>query len=261
MDSLDLVELAQIVEDDYGVQLKGEDMEGVKTVRQAVDLVVSKLCHDPHRRHHRRGRGDAAGRRRPHPARALERRASPASRTATAAADEFEPKEHLSIKEVRRSDRFTQFALAAAEEALDEAGWEDGPPGDPDAHRLRDRHGHRRHRHARGPARRRLRDDGPGGAYRRWPIPLLMANAASRRGGHEARPARPVVRHRVRLRGRRARDRAGLRLIAYGDADASSPAAASRRSRRSPRRPSRAWARRSPTAACRVPSTRAATDS
>jgi hypothetical protein len=39
----DLVELAQIVEDEYGVQLKGEDMEGVKTVRQSVDLVMSKL--------------------------------------------------------------------------------------------------------------------------------------------------------------------------------------------------------------------------
>ena len=43
IDSLDLVELAQIVEDEYGVQLKGEDMEGIKTVRQAVDLVMSKL--------------------------------------------------------------------------------------------------------------------------------------------------------------------------------------------------------------------------
>jgi acyl carrier protein len=43
VDSLDLVELAQIVEDDYGVQLKGEDMEGVTTVRQAVDLVLAKL--------------------------------------------------------------------------------------------------------------------------------------------------------------------------------------------------------------------------
>jgi acyl carrier protein len=43
VDSLDLVELAQIVEDEYSVQLKGEDMEGVKTVRQAVDLVMSKL--------------------------------------------------------------------------------------------------------------------------------------------------------------------------------------------------------------------------
>ena len=44
VDSLDLVELAQIVEDDYGVQLKGEDMEGVKSFRQAVDLVMSKLA-------------------------------------------------------------------------------------------------------------------------------------------------------------------------------------------------------------------------
>jgi acyl carrier protein len=43
VDSLDLVELAQIVEEEYGVQLKGEDMEGVKTVSQAVDLVTSKL--------------------------------------------------------------------------------------------------------------------------------------------------------------------------------------------------------------------------
>ena len=43
VDSLDLVELAQIVEEEYGVQLKGEDMEDVKTVRQAVDLVTSKL--------------------------------------------------------------------------------------------------------------------------------------------------------------------------------------------------------------------------
>jgi acyl carrier protein len=43
VDSLDLVELAQIVEDEYGVHLKGEDMEGITTVRQAVDLVMSKL--------------------------------------------------------------------------------------------------------------------------------------------------------------------------------------------------------------------------
>ena len=47
-------------------------------------------------------------------------------------ASEFDPKEHLSIKEARRADRFTQFALAAAKEALEDAGWDDGPPGDPD---------------------------------------------------------------------------------------------------------------------------------
>ena len=43
VDSLDLVELAQIVEDEYGVKLTTEDMEGMKTVRQAVDLVLSRL--------------------------------------------------------------------------------------------------------------------------------------------------------------------------------------------------------------------------
>ena len=42
VDSLDLVELAQIVEDEYGVQLKGEDMENLKTVGQAVDLVAER---------------------------------------------------------------------------------------------------------------------------------------------------------------------------------------------------------------------------
>ncbi|HEY1276546.1 MAG TPA: beta-ketoacyl-[acyl-carrier-protein] synthase II [Thermoleophilaceae bacterium] len=45
---------------------------------------------------------------------------------------EFEPKEHLSIKEVRRSDRFTQLALLAAREAVADAGWDDGPPVDRD---------------------------------------------------------------------------------------------------------------------------------
>src|ERR671927_114762 len=63
IDSLDLVELAQIVEDEYGVP------------------------------------------------------------------SEFEPKEHLSVKEVRRADRFTQLALAAAGEALEDAGWDGAPPG------------------------------------------------------------------------------------------------------------------------------------
>ena len=51
-------------------------------------------------------------------------------------ASEFEPKEHLSIKEVRRSDRFTQLALAAAGEALEDAGWDDGPPVRPGPRRL-----------------------------------------------------------------------------------------------------------------------------
>lgn len=42
IDSLDLVELAQIVEDDYGVVLKGEDMKELKTVGDAVDLITDR---------------------------------------------------------------------------------------------------------------------------------------------------------------------------------------------------------------------------
>ena len=47
------------------------------------------------------------------------------------ACTEFEPTEHLSVKEVRRADRFTQFALIASDEALAEAGWDGDPPYDP----------------------------------------------------------------------------------------------------------------------------------
>jgi acyl carrier protein len=42
IDSLDLVELAQVVEDEYGVVLKGEDMKGLSTVGDAIDLIVSR---------------------------------------------------------------------------------------------------------------------------------------------------------------------------------------------------------------------------
>ena len=42
IDSLDLVELAQVVEEDYGVVLKGEDMKDLKTVGDAIDLIASK---------------------------------------------------------------------------------------------------------------------------------------------------------------------------------------------------------------------------
>ncbi len=41
---------------------------------------------------------------------------------------DFQPYDFFSRKEVRRSDRFTQLALAAAGEAIAEAGWADGAP-------------------------------------------------------------------------------------------------------------------------------------
>jgi len=46
------------------------------------------------------------------------------------AATGFDPTEHLSIKEARRSDRFSQFAMVASDEALQEAGWADELPYD-----------------------------------------------------------------------------------------------------------------------------------
>jgi acyl carrier protein len=42
VDSLDLVELAQVVEDEFGVQLEGEDVKDLKTVGDAIDLVVAR---------------------------------------------------------------------------------------------------------------------------------------------------------------------------------------------------------------------------
>ena len=44
---------------------------------------------------------------------------------------DFEAKEHLSVKEARRLDRFAQLAVVAAGEAVAEAGWEGEPPYDP----------------------------------------------------------------------------------------------------------------------------------
>jgi 3-oxoacyl-[acyl-carrier-protein] synthase II len=44
------------------------------------------------------------------------------------ACTEFEPTEHLTVKEVRRADRFTQMALVSSDEALAEAGWDDEIP-------------------------------------------------------------------------------------------------------------------------------------
>ncbi|HEY2437799.1 MAG TPA: acyl carrier protein [Solirubrobacteraceae bacterium] len=44
IDSLDLVELAQIVEDEYGVVLKGEDMKELSTVGDAIELIASRAA-------------------------------------------------------------------------------------------------------------------------------------------------------------------------------------------------------------------------
>ena len=42
VDSLDLVELAQIVEDEFGVELTADDVKDLSNVGEAIDLVVAK---------------------------------------------------------------------------------------------------------------------------------------------------------------------------------------------------------------------------
>ncbi len=42
VDSLDLVELAQIVDDEFGVELDGDAVKDVKTVGDVIDLVVAR---------------------------------------------------------------------------------------------------------------------------------------------------------------------------------------------------------------------------
>jgi acyl carrier protein len=42
VDSLDLVELVQVVEEEYGVQITGEDIKQLPTVGDVIDLVVDR---------------------------------------------------------------------------------------------------------------------------------------------------------------------------------------------------------------------------
>jgi acyl carrier protein len=44
VDSLDLVELAQIVEEDYGIRIETSDFKDITTVGQAVDAVLAKMA-------------------------------------------------------------------------------------------------------------------------------------------------------------------------------------------------------------------------
>ena len=42
IDSLDLVELAQVVEDDYGIEVTDADMDKIATVQDVVDFVAER---------------------------------------------------------------------------------------------------------------------------------------------------------------------------------------------------------------------------
>jgi acyl carrier protein len=42
VDSLDLVELAQVIEDEYGIEVNDSDMDQIKTVQDAVAFVTER---------------------------------------------------------------------------------------------------------------------------------------------------------------------------------------------------------------------------
>ena len=44
VDSLDLVELAQIVEDEYGIEVADSDLDKIETVDDVVELVSQRLA-------------------------------------------------------------------------------------------------------------------------------------------------------------------------------------------------------------------------
>jgi acyl carrier protein len=43
VDSLDLVELTQVIEETYGIDLDGADFTSIRTVGDVVDLVVTRI--------------------------------------------------------------------------------------------------------------------------------------------------------------------------------------------------------------------------
>ena len=187
IDSLDLVELAQVVEEEYGVVLKGEDMKDLKTVgdadrpdRRRGPAEWSRMPDKTQGRRHRARSGHAARDRRRAAARALGRRRGRDRRRRRAPAATSSPSDHLSVKEARRLDRFAQFAArrrrrgdgagrlgrrraARMTRCGSAASWPPGIGG---------------HRHGRDPARRDARARAPG-SVSPLGIPQYMPNAAA----------------------------------------------------------------------------------
>lgn len=47
IDSLDLVELGQIIEERFGVELDRSEIKGVRTIGKAIDIVIAQVLHQP----------------------------------------------------------------------------------------------------------------------------------------------------------------------------------------------------------------------
>jgi acyl carrier protein len=42
LDSLDIAELSQIIEDDFGIRLSSDDLDALKSIDDTIDLVLSR---------------------------------------------------------------------------------------------------------------------------------------------------------------------------------------------------------------------------
>ncbi len=146
-DSLDLVELVMGLEERFDISVPEEDLEGVATVGQAVDLVLAKVTaaamSDAARDHLGRPRVAVTGIGVKAPAGndlesfwATVRAGKSMARTIeqfdptdpelpvrfACELRDFDPVEYFGPKEVRRQDRVTHFGFAAASDAINDAG-------------------------------------------------------------------------------------------------------------------------------------------
>ena len=117
------------------------------------------------------------------------------------ACSEFEPTEHLTVKEVRRADRFTQFALVSSDEALKEAGWDGELPYDPRRDRLRSS-APGSAASARSPTTTRCMLEEGAKKVSPLSIPLMMGNAGAGAVSMRHHLHGPVVRAALGLLGR-----------------------------------------------------------
>ena len=192
-DSLDLVELVMALEEQFDITVDESELEGVSTVGQAFDLVslqalMLAVHPSPDGREGIQGRRvvvtgiGVVGALRHRPRRLLGRPARPGARRAAAGrATTSTPPPLYGPKEVRRVDRFTQFAAVAAEEAIARRRRRSTarrPRRRPRPDRSDDRHRGRRPRDPRGADHTSA---GTRGARRVSPflVPMMMGNRAA----------------------------------------------------------------------------------
>src|SRR6266508_2508645 len=133
-DSLDLVEAVLALEEEFGVTIPEEEMEGIKTVGEAVDLVASRVVVTGIGPVTPVGLGadafwDALTAGRSGVARI--ERFDPSALPVQIAGEvkDFTPTDWMGGKEAKRTDRVTHFAMAAAKLAWADAGEPASDPG------------------------------------------------------------------------------------------------------------------------------------